>query len=439
MPISLMTLRLLRFGSIITLGCLPAFLAAQVDTTGKEEERLEQLARSQGEWATPLRSKLSVGFRMLTSGGRVDFQNLGVVSSGLVISPASDGPVTRNYLNGNVRVDSPRASEKDSAGNVISTPGGRYDVYSTVTISIYDEAGNVTGSQDVSQRVGDLVSYTPGLTREWTAKSEAQLAQPGYVSFSDYNATSGGGSATHKQGPTGGVEFQFSRDFGRGSRYVHWGMVAGITLNDINSKSAGTVSSTLHVRTDFYSTGGKVVAPERLDNPNFTTFFDSNGDPIANTSYETTTAISGVPESTTNDVIANGVNVDGRWQVKGSYFMFRFGPSMRTQITDRLGLVASVGLAGAYAGTRYTAFETFAVPNLTDATVEANETSTTAKFLSGYFADLNVEWAANEVLGLFGGVTAQQLSDYEQKLGDRTARIDLGTSVGLRGGISIKF
>ena len=30
-------------------------------------------------------------------------------------------------------------------------------------------------------------------------------------------------------------------------------------------------------------------------------------------------------------------------------------------------------------------------------------------------------------------------SDYEQKLDDRTARIDIGSAVGIRGGITIKF
>jgi len=441
MRISPMTLRPLRFTALIALGCLPSFLLAQADVTGKEEERLEQLARSQGEWAAPPKSKLSVGFRMLTSGGRIDFQNLGSVASGLVVPAATEGLVNRTYLNGNVRVDAARSSEKDSAGNVTSTPGGRYDVFATQTLNVVDADGNVTGTQDVSVRVGDLLSYTPGLTREWTAMTTNQLDRAGYVSFSDYNATSGGGAANYKQGATGGVEFQIARDFGRGSRRFHWGMIAGVTLNDINGKSAGTVSSTLHTRTDYYSTGGNVVAPERLDNPSFTTFFDSSGNPIVDTSFETTTALSGVPDAslTTDVATPNGTNVDGRWQVKGSYFMFRVGPSLRTQITDRLGLTASIGLAGAYAGTRYTAVESFTVPDLPDVVVEANEASTTAKFLSGYFADLNIEWAANEVLGLFGGVTAQQLSDYEQKLGERSAKIDLGSSVGLRGGISIRF
>jgi hypothetical protein len=36
-------------------------------------------------------------------------------------------------------------------------------------------------------------------------------------------------------------------------------------------------------------------------------------------------------------------------------------------------------------------------------------------------------------------VTAQQLDSYEQKLGDRTADIDLGSAVGIRGGVTVRF
>ncbi len=435
-----MTLRLLKTAFFITLVSLPALLSAQTETTGKEDERLEALARSEGEWHAP-KTKLSVGFRMLNSGGMVNFRNLGVVPSGRTIAPASAGAIERAYSNGDVTTDVPRPAEKDAAGNQISTPGGRYNIFTTSTVNILDANGNVTGTQDVTIRTGDLLSYTPGLTRDWLASTEGQLSRPGYVSFSVYSATSDGASATHKQGPTAGVEFQFSRDIGRGSRHLQWGMVAGITLNDINSKSAGTVSSTLHTYTDYYSLNGQVITAVHLTNPSFGELVDSNGQVVSGAGLETTVALAAVPDaSLTTDISTVGAaSVAGRWQVKGSYFMLKLGPSVRTQLTDRLGLTASVGLAGAYAGTRYSAYEAYTLTDLPGITLDTTESSTATKFVKGYFADLNLEWTANETLGLFGGVTAQQLSDYEQKLGDRSAKIDLGSSVGVRGGISIKF
>jgi hypothetical protein len=136
--------------------------------------------------------------------------------------------------------------------------------------------------------------------------------------------------------------------------------------------------------------------------------------------------------------LVGGATVNGNWQVKGAYFMVKVGPSLRTQLTDRLGLTASLGLAGAYAGTNYSATESFKSPEV-ETEVSITETSATSKFLSGLYADLNLDWLANERTGLFGGITAQKFDGYDQTVGARTARIDLGSTVGIRGGISVKF
>ncbi len=441
MPFSLMTLRLLKTASLIALACVPALLPAQTETSGKEEERLEALARSQSEWYVP-KTKLSVGFRVLNSGGKVTFGHLGdVPSNRAAVPPASAGAVERQYSNGVVSIDGVRDTEKDANGNQTSTPGGRYLYYQTSTVNVYDNAGSITGTKEVTTLVGNYLSHTPGLTRRWVASSEAQISRPDYVSFSIFDATSDGGSFSRKQGATGGVEFQLSRDIGHGTRRFQWGLMGGITLNDINSKSAGNVSATLHTYTDYYSLNGQVITAVHLSNPSYVDVFGADGNLLAANGYETTVPISAVPNASlsTNIATPGAVNIAGKWQVKGSYFMVKLGPSLRAQLSDRLGLTASLGLAGAYAGTRYTAYEAYTLTDLPGVTFDTLETSTMTKFLVGYYADLNLEWAANETLGLFSGVTVQHLNDYEQKLRDRTALIDIGGSVGIRGGISIKF
>ncbi len=448
MPISLMTLRLLKTASLIALVCAPVILSAQIETSGREEERLEALARSQGEFVAP-KSKLSVGFRILSSGGRVDFKHLGTVPSLFTVAPASAGAVQRDYTNGIVSVDSLRPAEKDTDGNQTSTPGGRYSVYGTTTFPILDADGNVTGTENATIKTGDFLSYMPGLTRQYQVGSAAQLSQPGYVSFDIYSAISDGGSTSKKQGPTGGVEFQFSREFGRGSHRLQWSLIAGVALNDINSKSAGTVSSTLHTYTDYYSTNGQSITTANLSNPSYGPYYDSNSNLISASGTETTVPISAVPDPNLSKATDDkgAASVAGKWQVKGAYFMVKLGPSVRTQITNRLGVNASLGVAGAYAGTRYSASESFSVASLPGLVFAVSDpadgsdviSSTTAKFLTGYYAEMNLEWATNEALALFGGVTAQKLSTYEQKLGDRIAKIDLGSTVGIRGGVSIRF
>ena len=121
--------------------------------------------------------------------------------------------------------------------------------------------------------------------------------------------------------------------------------------------------------------------------------------------------------------------------------MVKVGPTVRTQLTERFSLTASAGFAGAYAGTRYTAFEAFSIPSMGDLEIKSEDPvgSTKTRFLSGYYADLTLDFAANDRTGLFGGLTAQQFDDYSQTLSGRTAKIDLGQAVGIRGGVSIRF
>lgn len=429
--------RLLKTTAFALLAATPALLPAQADTSAREDMRLDALSRNQGQWFSP-RSKITVGFRMLNSGAKVDFGNLGSVGFMNPIVPASEGAVSRGYSNGAVLLDALRSNEVDSTGNQTSTPGGRYQTTTPV------EVEGVT----VDRLTGDFLSYTPGVTRQWQIMGQGQLLeQPGYVAFRNYSAVSEGAMASNEQGATVGVELQFSRELGRGSRYFNWGLAAGIALNDINNKASGTVTSTLRTYTDYYSLNGATAPLDQLTNP-FVATVDSDGDGFLN-SHELTVPVNIVPEAgmTTDVLVAGGASVTGQWQVKGAYFLVKVGPTLRTQITDRLGLTASVGFAGAYAGTRYSVSETFNVAELPGVDLETQDaetgsniiSSTKTKFLTGYYADLNLEWDTNGTLGLFGGVTAQQLDSYDQTLGERTAKIDLGSAVGVRGGVSIRF
>lgn len=437
-----------RFRSValVLLAAMPALLSAQ-ETSAKEEERLSQLARNDGMWYTP-KTRVSVGIRILDSGGRVNFGNLGSVPMLNTIIPAAEGAVVRVYNDGEVRLDAARTDEKDLNGNQTSTPGGRYQTFTTSTVNVTDADGNIIGTQEVQRLSGDYLAYTPGLTREWEVYGQSQfLTKPGYVAFNNYAAISEGGTASKEQGVSGGLELSFNREIGQGTRHFKWGVLAGISLNDINSKTAGSVTSSLRTYTDYYSTGGLTVPLSQLVNPSIDSSLDTNGDGIANV-YENTVPLPVAPDVASTDVITpGGANVAGRWQIKGAYFLMKFGPTLRAQISERIGLSASIGLAGAYAGTRYTAYESFEVAAMPGVDIETLDTetgdttlsSTKAKFLTGYYADLNLDFDVNDRFGMFGGVTAQQLDSYEQKLGERTANIDLGSAVGIRGGVTIRF
>jgi hypothetical protein len=431
MSISHMSSRSFKSAVLFTVLSLPVVLSAQ--TSSSEEERLQKLLTDSTQWYVP-KTTVSIGFRLLTSGGNVRYGNLGRVDTGLdAVPPASAGIVTRVYNNGTVGADAVRASEKDANGNQIAPDvNGRYQTFATVT------AADGTTS---TVQTGDYLSYVAGLARGWTYASASQVTADGRIGFSTYHATSNGGSAMKDTAGSGGVDFQVTRAFGKFSSRTEWGLTAGIALNGINNKTSGSVLSTLHTDTDFYSLNGKPAPTAPYDSTTAQVDFTNSQGTVYPNSLETTVPLAALPGSSTSSQMVGGTTVNGNWQVKGAYFLMRIGPSVRAQLTQRLGLSASLGVAGAYTGSTYSVIESFAAPDSGGAiiTTPDPEKSSTSEFLSGYYADINLDWAVSERTGFFGGLSAQQLGDYDQVLNGRTAHIDLGNSVGVRGGISIKF
>ena len=426
-----MNQRSLSFLPVLFLACVPAVLWAQ-ETTGIEDERMQELARyNEQEWSGP-KNRANIGFRLLNSGGTISYGNLGSIPA-KTVAPASDGAVDRVYDNGYVAADGPRGNEVDADGNQISIPGGRYPIY-------------LTSSDGTKIQVGEGLGYEAGYSREWHEYTQAQLdARPGYVAMTNYSTTSEGGHFSDETEMAAGVEMEYARNLGRISRRIQWGFVTGLTLNSINSQSSGSVLATLNSRTDYYQIKGTLPSEFPTGGHGGPTGgpYIVDGVILNESGMETTVPISQTPDADSDEnAVAGGATVNGRWDVKGAYFMLKLGPSIRAQFSDRWEMTASAGFAGAYAGSTFTSAETFTLEGLPEGQVPGVQDvlqSEETAFLTGYFADLTIEWAANDRTGLFGGVTAQQLSDYEQKLGDRTARVDLGTAVGVRGGITIKF
>lgn len=410
-----------RLAGLFSLSLLAAPLAP-AQPSDEPNPAFDILSRDAAEWSVP-KNQVTFGFRVLSNGVEVNFGGLGNVPSIRTLAPLSEGVATRRYDNGVIVKDELRSYEKDSAGNQISVPGTRF-------ISTVD---NGDGTTSVSS---DVLAYTPGQTRVWSFLKDSQVLPGNRIGMSTYSATSEGASRTKDQGPTAGVEFQLARTLGNLSRRVQWSLVAGVALSDINHKVGGTVASTLNIHTDVYQVNGFVPSAPYVG-PTFTDLVATNG--ITYTEgLETTPPLSALPVSSSDTSIAGGASVLGNWQVKGAYFLMRLGPSIRTQLTERIGLSASVGVAGAFAGSRYSVVETLELPDVSDPITTVEE-DTESKLLSGLYADVNVDLMINERTGLYGGVSVQQFGDYDQAVGGRTARIDLGNSVGIRGGISIKF
>ena len=423
--------------SVVPVALL-ASLALPVFAQSTEEEQI-QYTLPTDEWYVP-KNTISFGVRMLGKGANVKFGNLGVVNPFVeAVLPNGD----RAYANGFVRKDSQRGLEiptdptdpENIAGSytlytVLNPDGMTYQVRRRTRES--DEDGNPTGIADTAEGLGIL--YVEGLTREWQAQGPDQI-EGNQVRMSNYTTRSLGGVVEKDEGMSPGIELSLGRAIGKLGRRIEWGLTAGITMNTMNAKTAGSVQATLVARSDYYN----IVDPlpsGAFGGPTFEYYPDNPNS--SNTNLETTARLEIDPALVGVEEDLRVVDVDGNYQVKGAYFMVRFGPSVRTQLTERLGLSASVGVAGAYAGSRYTVVEQLEIPEL-DGPVITQRWDSASKVLTGFYADLNVDWAATERTGLFAGVSMQQFGSYEMSVAGRTAKIDLGNAIGLRGGISVRF
>lgn len=429
----------MNFRSVVPAALLAALalpVFAQSDETPQKEEDLN-LTLPTDEWYVP-KNSISFGFRMLSKGATAKFGKLGNVS--MMNDPAaiSSGSVTRSYDTGVVVLDGQRANETlpttvptpaDGASDVYAVyPGnGRYQTYLVTNL-----AGNVTNTQ-----TGDYQSYVQGQTRSWTYTSDSQL-DGNKVYQRSYSATSQGGTAEGKGSASSGVEITFGREIGKLSQRVDWSLTAALSINTISAKASGTVISRLNTRTDTFLAGSAVPLGRTAKSyPDYTDLTLSDGSVVTG-GRENTILIGDTPIATANTTLANGANVFGNWKVKGAYFLLRVGPTVRLSLGERWGISASAGLAGAYAGSRYSVVEEFTMPDA-DLPITEDVSSSDAKLLGGFYADLNVDWVATDRTGLFAGVTMQQLGSYEQEVGGRTAKIDFGSTSGIRGGLSYKF
>ncbi len=427
-----MIARRLQTAAIFAFLSTPALLLAQ-EISSAEEQRLEALARAEAEIYVP-RNNVSVGFRLLGSNSHVRFSNLGNVPVDNTPADLSGGSINRTYDNGYVHTDAPRANESDGDGVQTSIPGSRYTVMGSQPTYVYDANGNVVGTINAPATSVDGLSYTPGLTRNWSYSlpSQADL-RPGYIAMSNYSATSDGAAFDKKQRFVGGVELQFARTLGKGTGRTQWSVATGISINTINVKSSQDFTATLHAGTDYYSLNGQAAPDTSVATPYVAPYT-----PDAVT--EATVPVSALPVDHTDTATVGGATVHGLYQVKGAYFMLKLGPSVHRQLSERFGVSASIGVAGVYAGTSYTATEKLDIPEMgTTISTADPEGSSANKVLGGYYADCNFDYSPNETTALYAGVTAQKLGSYVQMLGSRAADIDLGSAVGLRGGISIKF
>jgi hypothetical protein len=445
-----MNYRLLLAILATAIAALPA-LRAQAEDEDDDQE-FDYFA-----YFTRAHNNLTFGIRA-TQGAKVKFGNLGTILPTTTVADFSADStannVARTYNNGAVGADSLRTAEiNPPAGTVysyISSVDGTHR-YQTIGKEV---DGNgvpfvVNGAQ-ITYVTGDFRAYQAGASRNYGFEKASQLVN-GNLLLTQYSVLTQGQGMEGKRNISGGVELQAERLFSEPSKRFRFGLVAGVSLNGINSKQLGTVKSTLRILTDSYSLNGGTlptgaVFPYTAPDKQPGAFNDSNGTLISiGNAVEASPPLLIPTTNTGNRTVVDdpdGAEVSGVWQVKGSYLVLRVGPEFSASFTPNLSFNASAGFSAAIVGTNYSATEmvTLTDPTLVNPTISTGEvTSSTSKFLPGYYANLDASWAVNERTGFYAGLSYESYGDFNETLGGRTARVDLGGSASVRGGLNIKF
>jgi hypothetical protein len=131
--------------------------------------------------------------------------------------------------------------------------------------------------------------------------------------------------------------------------------------------------------------------------------------------------------------------VDGYWEIDGAFLTFRLGPWIRWRPFDRFSFRAGAGVSASVMGVTFDYEERAQVTE--DRTISEIVDGETERYdYIGYYGTLDAEFWITPVTGVFAGVTYQSTStEMKIALNNRTAELELSTSVGFRVGITTHF
>ncbi len=295
---------------------------------------------------------------------------------------------------------------------------------------------------------------------------------------------------------------------------LQWNFGGSIGIADINAKSSQQIKATLLKRTDYYRLNGSidttgldlsapytsekfpengtfkpvtnngffigtdgrfvnkdgniVNAQGQLLNANSTVVDPTSADPLVrdpvlndNTAnplrtnpiaIESTVAISSTPDAgsglTTKTV--GGADIDGRWQIKGSYYALKLGPSFRYKFSERFSVSGRAGVTINYIGTRFIVDElvTSTIAGVTglrsttdniESPVSEKAENEVNEITFGGFAGVDLEYWVSDKTGFYAGAAYESLGDFTQEYQGRKAEISGGSGTSFRFGIITRF
>ncbi|HVU23354.1 MAG TPA: hypothetical protein VHE13_04455 [Opitutus sp.] len=341
-----------------------------------------------------------LGFRGIV-GAKTSFGGQGMLMSVIPSADITTSNIDREYHDGHVGVDT----------RAVTTPG--------------DFNG---------------VPATDGKTNNWSFVSESQAQSGGTITLADGTQVPNDGlMAMHaysmtntdtamgrkKSGASFGVELSGERDFGAlfGTK-LHWGVIGGMSVNQIFVSRQFDLAGTLTTTTDYYDLFGETVTGAAAGDVDTTTILIGNH-PLARTV--------GTSDATVSNVL----------RLRGAYVTFRAGPTLHIPVTEKFSANVSAGAIFLYVGTDYQVTQEF-LPETGDGLTSAVRDGA-SDVLPGYYADADVQYSLTDNTGLYAGAVIQSAGTYTQKISSTdgqsnyNAKIDFGSMQALRAGFLFRF
>jgi len=360
------------------------------------------------------KSAVQLSFRHL-GGAKTSFFGKGSILAPEAALPG-DGPnLKRVYHDGEVDPDQRTAPVFDSAGNPVLDPVNKNPISEPVPP---DGKTNIWKYSD---------------NRQVNNNGENPSVPVGYIAFHSYSADVFTEKDQQQNGKsTSGLDLAVSHDMGKLFKgRLSWNLIAGLSVNDIEAKASGPVGSTVHIRTDYYSTFGQLVPVAPYDS--------STADPA--------TLIANQPGYTDPSTLSAKNAVMNTWKLKGAYYTFRVGPVITIPIGAKFHVDISAGPILVYAGTTYRVTSTFDPQSIeiggTGELITEADSRAAYKFRTGLYADASLAYDLTDKTAFFAGAVWQTAQGYTQQVNSNTAayaaKIDLANENGLRAGMSVRF
>jgi hypothetical protein len=266
----------------------------------------------------------------------------------------------------------------------------------------------------------DVSGDAGGQTWNWGYDDSASQIAGNTILLNRAGSAANPSSQPLDSGLSPGVELVYSREIGNKGKW-HYGVEAAVNYLSVSLKNESMFVGDMTRVTDAYPFTPGTTPPSGP----YQGSFNGPGFVIGDT-----------PVSSVTNIIS-GATVTGQYQLDASVWGIRLGPWVERQLSERVNVSLSAGLAAALLNVKGSWTEAVELPGI-GTTIRSGTGSDNAFLLGGYLT-ANAVWQFSDRWNLAGGVQYQTLGKYKHSFGSREAELDLSNSIFVTVGLGFRF